>query len=173
MIWTQPLTGGNVDPAAEQRLLLQAIRRITHAVDIQSRRIEREAGLTLPQLVVLGCISDLGDVTVRALSAEASLSSATVVAILDRLEAKGLVARRRSAVDRRVVHASLTPAGEQALAAAPPPLGQAFTDAFGALPPARRAAALEAFATVAALSAPRAAALPEPSPPAGDPVLRS
>lgn len=133
----------------ELRRLLKSFRRISQALDIQSRRINRTVGLTLPQLVVLGCVRDLGEVTSRAISREADLTPATVVGILDNLEAKGLIIRYRSSKDRRIVHARLTENGAAALRAAPAPLGVDFECAFFALDAPRRRQILEAFTTVA------------------------
>ncbi len=142
-----------MDARAQERGLVKALRRLARASDLQSRRIEREAGLTLPQLVVLGCARDLGEsATTRAIAAEADISDATVVAVLEKLEAKGLVARRRSAVDRRIVHTALTPRGAAVLTQAPPILGAAFARAFAALPEAERAALVAAFERVADLA---------------------
>lgn len=129
----------------EIRTLLKSIRRIARALDIHSRRIDREVGLTLPQLIVLHCVRDLGEVTSRTVSEEADLSPATVVGILDKLEEKRLVERYRSVVDRRVVHTRLTPAGAALLSQAPAPLGEAFAHSFLDLPPRRRGEILDAF----------------------------
>jgi DNA-binding MarR family transcriptional regulator len=135
--------------AEERRALLKQLRRLARALDLQSRRIDREAGLTLPQLVVLSCIGDMGEVTSRALSAEADLSPPTVVGVLDKLAAKGLIERYRSERDRRIVHARLTAKGRAALDAAPDPLGEAVSEGFSGLAPAERAQLLEALAAVA------------------------
>lgn len=134
------------------RTLLKAIRKISRAVDLQSRRIDRIVGLTLPQLVVLGCVRDLGEVTSRAISEEAELSPATVVGILDKLESKGLVERYRSRVDRRIVHTRLTDKGVATLAVAPSPLGHTFEQAFLRLPEDARASTLGALQRVASLA---------------------
>lgn len=134
------------------RALLKAIRKISRAVDLQSRRIDRIVGLTLPQLVVLGCVRDLGEVTSRAISEEAELSAPTVVGILDKLEAKGLVERYRSRVDRRIVHTRLTDKGVATLAAAPSPLGHPFEQAFLKLPSDTRTSTLDALERVASLA---------------------
>ncbi|MGE0627876.1 MAG: MarR family winged helix-turn-helix transcriptional regulator [Hyphomicrobiaceae bacterium] len=136
----------------ELRAVLKAIRRIARAVDLHSRRIDRDIGLTLPQLVVLTCVRDLGEVTSRAISAEADLSPATVVGILDKLEAKGLIQRYRSQVDRRIVHTRLTASGQAMLAAAPPPLGAAFERAFNRRPAAERTATVDALSRLAKLA---------------------
>ena len=115
-----------------------SIRQIIRAVDIHSKRLVRETGLSAPQLVVLRSIDELGEVTTRALSLHVSLSQPTVTTILDRLESKGLVERYRSQKDRRVVHTKLTHSGKKTLKTAPPLLQEAFTDAFEALSNSRR-----------------------------------
>lgn len=140
----------------EMRRLLKAFRRISHALDLQSRQISRATGLTLPQLVVLGCVRDLGEVTSRAISREADLTPATVVGILDKLEAKGLIERYRSRLDRRIVHTRLTAAGAAALAEAPAPLGEAFEANFCVLSGAERSRILAAFDRVAQIALPAA-----------------
>ena len=53
----------------------------------------------------------LGDVTVKRISDEVSLSQATVTTILNRLEDRGLLERVRNADDKRIVNARLTAAG--------------------------------------------------------------
>jgi DNA-binding MarR family transcriptional regulator len=147
------------EAAAQTRAILKAHRRIARAIDLHSRRVERVSGLTLAQLVVLGCARDLGEsATTKAIAAEADISDATVVAMLEKLEMKGLVERERSRVDRRVVHTRLTPAGEQALAAAPPVLGEGFSAAFAVLDPADRQRLAGAFTRIADLAAPAPAA---------------
>lgn len=133
------------------KTLQKAMRRISRALDLHSRRIDRAVGLTLPQLVVLALVRDMGEVTGRSISAAADLSPPTVVGILDKLEAKGLIERYRSAGDRRIVHTRLTEAGRAALFRAPSPIGEDFARAFARLPATRRTEILGAFDTVANL----------------------
>ncbi|MGF1501808.1 MAG: MarR family winged helix-turn-helix transcriptional regulator [Paracoccaceae bacterium] len=146
---------------AETRRVLRTVRRIARAFDIQSRRIDRELGLTLPQYVVLTCVDDLGEVTSRAISAEAELSAPTVVGILDKLEAKGLIERYRSTRDRRIVHARLTAKGREILASAPEPLGARFAERYGKLDPMQRRAILDAVGALADVLAPEATGRPD------------
>lgn len=115
--------------------VLIALRRIIRATDIQSKRIAKTSGLTIPQVMVLRSIGELGDVTVRRLSAEVSLSQATVTTILNRLEARDLVVRVRSARDKRVVNARLLPAGERVLETVPALLHERFIERFDQLGP--------------------------------------
>ena len=57
--------------------------------------------------------------TVAGLARDLETDPAAMTRVLDRLEAKGLCRRERSTEDRRVVHLSLTPAGEAATAPVP------------------------------------------------------
>jgi len=115
--------------AAKEEVLI-AIRRIIRATDIHSRKLTKTVGLTAPQLLVLQAIRDLGAVAISRLSTEVSLSQATVTTIIDRLERRGYVERRRSDRDKRVVHALLTPAGKEVVENAPTPLQEAFSVRF-------------------------------------------
>lgn len=127
----------------EYRSLLKHIRRLSRAMDVQSRRIDREVGLTVPQLVVLTALGEMGEVTGRALSAAADLSPPVVVGVLDKLEGKGLIERYRSQRDRRIMHARLTARGRSALDSAPDPLGDGLRGAFAAIPAPQRAGFLD------------------------------
>ena len=134
--------------------LVRSVRRIAQAVDLRSREMARLTGLTLPQLIVLQSIRALGEVSTTALSRAASMSAPTVVAVLDRLETAGMIERRRSTEDRRVVHAALTDRGRQALKDAPALLGADAMARWSALPDARRARLAQALAELAELMAP-------------------
>ncbi|MBA5778498.1 winged helix-turn-helix transcriptional regulator [Stappia sp. F7233] len=134
---------------AQIKEVLRAIRRITRAVDIQSKQVTKAVGLTVPQLVILQAIRDNGPVTSKRLAEEASLSPATLVTILDKLEGKGLVERRRDSRDRRAVYSRLTAAGETALNGAPPLLHAAFSTRFSSLPPERQREIIAALGAVA------------------------
>ncbi len=110
--------------------VLVALRRIIRAVDLQSKRVSKESGLTPPQVLILQSIQGLGEVTSGRISEEVSLSQATVTTILDRLEHRQLIERYRSTKDRRIVHARLTLGGKQALKKAPTLLHEQFIEAF-------------------------------------------
>jgi DNA-binding MarR family transcriptional regulator len=93
----------------------------------------KKSGLTIPQIIVLQSIRDLGEVTTGQISGRVSLSQGTVTSILDRLENRGLIERYRSVTDRRVVHTRLTKMGRAVLRKAPPLLHERFVEAFAAL----------------------------------------
>ena len=99
--------------------IVSALRRIVRAIDLHSRRMVEECGLTGPQIVVLREAQRLSRASVSALARAASLGQPTVSGILDRLEAQGLVRRRRSTEDRRAVYVAITAKGTRTLAASP------------------------------------------------------
>ena len=101
------------------RRILHAVRRIIRSVDLYSRKLAVEHQVTGPQLVCLNMIVELGPITATDLAHHVSLSASTVVRILDRLEAKGLILRERQKDDRRRVHVTATIAGHELSAKAP------------------------------------------------------
>ncbi|EAR55806.1 putative transcription regulator, MarR family protein [Photobacterium sp. SKA34] len=107
--------------------VLIALRQIIRAIDLHSRKLNKNAGLTGPQLVLMRAIKASGEeVTIRQLSNNTNMSQATATTILDRLEKRGLVVRQRSQLDKRKVHAHLTEDGLTLLEKAPLPLQDSF-----------------------------------------------
>lgn len=113
--------------------VLVHLRRIIRATDLQSKRVVKSCGLTIPQIMVLRSIEELGDVTVRCISDNVSLSQATVTTILNRLEERKYVERVRGQKDKRVVNARLTERGSSILQSAPPLLHEKFVNEFTSL----------------------------------------
>lgn len=124
--------------AGKSARVMRAIRRIMRAVDIQSKRVSRGAGLTIPQIVILQTLHERGPMSTGGLAAEISLSPPTVTTILDRLEGRRLVRRTRNAADRRVVLTELTEEGRAVLGRAPPLLHQGFLTAFASMDSSRQ-----------------------------------
>ncbi|MBY6186676.1 MarR family transcriptional regulator [Marinobacter hydrocarbonoclasticus] len=113
--------------------LLISLRKVIRAIDLHSRKLNKESGLTGPQLVVMQKIGQLDGPIARQVAAEVNLSPATVTSIIDRLEARGLVKRIRDDVDKRRVHLSLSEQGQHLLSAAPQPLQEHFIQRYHAL----------------------------------------
>ena len=110
--------------------VLIALRKIIRATDLYSRRLSKEAGLTAPQLLILQAVSEHGEMTMGDIANEVSLSQATVTTILDRLEKRALLVRRRGDQDKRRVYAQLTGDGAELLSRAPTPLQEEFMEQF-------------------------------------------
>ena len=100
-------------------LIVDNLRRVFQVVNEQSKKAEHETGLTGPQLWAIKIIAESAPVKVSDLARKMYLHPATVVGILDRLEAKGLVERTRSKKDRRVVEVALTELGSQIVGQSP------------------------------------------------------
>lgn len=113
--------------------LLVALRKVIRAIDMRSRQLSKEVGLTGPQLLILQKVGKQTGVMVREIAEDINLSSATVTNILDRMEARKLVERIRSTQDKRKVGVFLTEEGSKALETAPLPLQEHFTNRFNAM----------------------------------------
>jgi DNA-binding MarR family transcriptional regulator len=68
-------------------------------------------GLTYPQYLVLSVLWEEDGRTISAIAGRLALESSTITPLVKRLEAAGLVARQRNAVDERQVNVSLTAKG--------------------------------------------------------------
>ncbi|ADN75429.1 transcriptional regulator, MarR family [Ferrimonas balearica DSM 9799] len=113
--------------------LLISLRKVIRAIDLHSRKLNKESGLTGPQLVVMQKIAQLDGPIARQVAAEVNLSPATVTSIIDRLESRGLVKRIRDEADKRRVHLSLSEEGQRLMASAPQPLQEHFIQRYQAL----------------------------------------
>ena len=91
--------------------VLSALRRLIRATDLDSKRLARQTKLTTSQLLVLELLAEGTPQTVGSIGERVGLAQATVTAMIDRLEERGLVERRRSDADRRQVQVLLTPDG--------------------------------------------------------------
>jgi len=72
-------------------------------------------GLTYPQYLVLNVLGEGDGATIGAIAARLDLESSTVTPLVKRLEAAGLVARRRGLEDERRVEVTMTEAGRALL----------------------------------------------------------
>jgi DNA-binding MarR family transcriptional regulator len=115
--------------------IVAAIRRIIQAVELNSRRLVEEIGLTGPQLAVLREAARRGPLPVGALARGVHLSQPTVTGVLNRLEKRGLVQRVRRVDDRRAVNVNVTEAGQVLAGSAPSLLQDSFHRKLGDLQP--------------------------------------
>ncbi len=90
-------------------LLKQAGNAVEKRLTVELRKKCPEA--TAPQWATLMLIGNKRCATVAELSAVMNCDMGATTRMIDRLEAKGLILRRRSTGDRRVVLLSLTDAG--------------------------------------------------------------
>ena len=122
------------DQPSIQDAMAVAIRHIARSVDLHSRWLVEEHGLTGPQIATLRAACRLGRASSGELARAVELSQPTITGILDRLERKGLVVRCRGERDRRSIHVTLTPEGVRAVDAVPSVLHQRFRHELAKLP---------------------------------------
>lgn len=115
--------------------LLVALRRINKATDLGAKRLAKATGLTTPQLMVMQSFSDDVSLTVSDVAREINLTQATTTSIVNGLERKGFVHKRRDDTDKRRVIVSPTPAGQQAINDAPKTVQDLLEREFEALEP--------------------------------------
>ncbi len=121
-----------INPDTPDRVLV-AIRQIHRAIDLHSRKLIQEHGLTVPQLLVLKEALRHPGSSVGRLAERVQLSQGTVTQILTRLEQRGMLLRTRSDEDRRRVVVTVTPLGVSVLDRAPMPLHDRFLHSFDSL----------------------------------------
>ena len=131
--------------------VLSAMRRLIRATDLDSKKLARQTKLSTSQLLVLELLSANTGLTVGAIAERVGLAQATVTNMVDRLEARKLVARRRGETDRRQVRVSLTQDGRELLAEAPTALQTKFLDNFTALQDWEKTAILSSLLRLADL----------------------
>jgi len=109
--------------------LLMLLRKISQSVEQHSKHLNKNIGLTGPQLVLLHELS-FGENTVTELAKKVSLSQGTVTDIIHRLEKKSLVIKRRGVSDKRSVLVRLSDNCKNILDLAPSSLQETFTTSF-------------------------------------------
>lgn len=106
--------------------VLVAIRRITRAIDLQSRRLVQSHGLTGPQALILKEVGRGRPLTAGELANNVSLSQATITDIVKRLEGRGLLIREKAQEDKRRINIQLTDEGQALVAKSLPLLQEQF-----------------------------------------------
>jgi DNA-binding MarR family transcriptional regulator len=92
-------------------------------------------GLTVAQYNVLRILRGAGEhgACGREIAARLITLEPDITRLLDRVEKRGLISRRRDAQDRRFVNARITPAGLEALAVLDAPVAELHRRQFGRL----------------------------------------
>ena len=90
-----------------------ALYRASRAMTAAYAPLLDELGLTYPQYLVMLVLWEHDGERVSQIGERLALDSATLTPLLKRLEAHGVIARKRSAADERVVEVFLTPEGKR------------------------------------------------------------
>lgn len=95
--------------------ILIKIRKIVRSINLESKKIEKEYGVSIPQVLCLHYLRDAenfqtGQGEIRKFL---NLNASTTSGIINRLETKGLIARLPKSGDKRVVTIALTSKGDK------------------------------------------------------------
>ena len=106
--------------------ILIKIRRIVRSINLESKRVQKDFGVSIPQILCLEYLKTSSgyQATQKSIRDHLNLNSSTVTGIINRLEKKGFVARLPKSGDRRVMHIALTSSGDELLEQTPDLLQQ-------------------------------------------------
>lgn len=90
--------------------ILIKLRKVIRSINLESKKIEKQFGVSIPQLLILQYLSGKEDyrATATEIRKFINLNASTVSGVIYRLEKKGLVARVPSPNDRRASYVTLT-----------------------------------------------------------------
>ena len=133
----------NRDAQAESLRLWVIFSRAYAAVAARAQADVTRHGLTIAEFGVLEALHHKGPLLLSELKAKILVSNAGVTYLVDRLQERGLVERRRCDRDRRAYYAHLTEEGSRFVAGIFPEHAQAITEALSVLSEEERAIATE------------------------------
>lgn len=110
--------------------MLIALRQIIRCTDLHSKKLVKKYGLTGPQLILIQVIANKGEIVLGTLAKEVSLSQATVTNIVERLEQRGILVRRKNETDKRRVVVRATEKAQEILQHKPSLLDEDFIRKF-------------------------------------------
>jgi len=97
--------------------ILIKIRKIVRSINLESKKIQKGYGVSIPQILCLNYLSQSENyqATQGEIRKFLHLNSSTISGIINRLELKGLIARLPKFGDKRTVTISLTSKGDKLL----------------------------------------------------------
>lgn len=105
------------------------LRILFSSMQQHSRKVEKECGLSSAMLWMMWELFATPGMKVAELAGVLSIHPSTCSSMLDKLESKGLIERKRNREDQRAVHLFLTEAGAAMLVTAPRPAQGAMSAA--------------------------------------------
>jgi DNA-binding MarR family transcriptional regulator len=117
--------------------ILVRLRKIVRSINLESKKVEKEQGVSIPQLLCLQFLAEQNGYRANAskLKTFLNLNASTITGIISRLEKKGFVAKLPNAEDKRVTLISLTTVGLELLRNSPITFQQKLSKKLQSLPP--------------------------------------
>ncbi|MDY0077843.1 MAG: MarR family transcriptional regulator [Bacteroidales bacterium] len=115
--------------------ILIDLRKIVRSVNLESKRIQKEFGVSIPQLLCLHYLASQPGFqsTMTGIASYLKLNLSTVTGIVSRLEKKHLLAKLPKTGDKRITLVSLTAAGMKLIDQSPKLMHQRLSDKLSAL----------------------------------------
>lgn len=112
------------------------IRQIVRSINLESKKIQKEYGVSIPQVLCLSYIREAPNfqTTQKNIRNYLNLNASTVTGIINRLEKKGYIARLPKLGDRRITSITLTVAGQKLLDRLPPLMQEQLMEKISELP---------------------------------------
>jgi len=117
--------------------ILIKLRRIVRSINLESKRVDKELGVSIPQLLCLQFLAEQEDYKANAskLKAFLNLNASTITGIISRLEKKNLVVKLPKSTDKRITLISLTAQGISLIQNEPLTFQQKLSKKLQTLPP--------------------------------------
>lgn len=133
--------------------ILITIRKIVRSINLESKKIQKEYGVSIPQILCLSYLhaSKNYQSTQGEIRKFLNLNSSTASGIVDRLENKGFLARLPKQGDKRVVNIALTSKGANLLLQIPALLHDKLSEKLQLLPENKIQQIQESLHTLVAL----------------------
>ena len=125
------------DPADSARRILNSFRKLIRELRLADRSGLKEHGLGSAQIYVLHHLASESPLSVNDLADRTATDQSTVSVVVNKLEEKGLVDRRKSETDARKSQLSLSRRGRIIASRLPMPFQKSFLDALARLPERR------------------------------------
>jgi DNA-binding MarR family transcriptional regulator len=106
--------------------ILIKIRRIIRSINLESKRVFKEYGVSIPQVLCLSYLKSRANnmANHKDIASYLNLNSSTLTGIIQRLEKKGLIAKLPKGDDKRQSNIALTAKGDELLKHIPPLMHQ-------------------------------------------------
>lgn len=124
-----------VDESELSLKLLVVLLRTNHAVMDLDRKNIKNYGLYPTEFAVLELLFHKGEQPIQQIGKRILLTSGSITYVVDKLEEKGLLERKRCPEDRRVIYAAITEKGKSLMRDIFPKHRQAVNDMFKGLTP--------------------------------------
>ena len=127
------------------------IRKLMQSGAYYTKELNKKYNVSAPQIACLLALLDSGPMALSQIAKKIMVNSSTLTGIIDRLELKGLVARTRTSMDRRVITIELTEEGRKLAQNAPPPIQMKIVEGLKQLDEQEREQIIQALEKLAGM----------------------